>query len=298
MIAIDRSREPAPAILSKEFPDSPTPRDERQRAIDFYEDPNWNGKSFSYGRYSEDSVKDALQRLCHGKCAYCEIRLRTASWEDVEHWRPKNAVILNDGSEHKPGYYWLGAEWTNLLPSCQHCNRRSRHDDVRDDSIEQTGKQSLFPVDNEADRWLDRTQPDVETPLLLDPTEDDPSRYLRIDEGAVIHEKQAEGLDNLRAKESIEIYGLNRVELVTERQEHRARVVSWIRDVKRELRRYDRETDPEEKRESVDVIKEKLAFLKQERADTSPYLFMKKPLIDDFTKEFGGDLRRVGAVAS
>ena len=49
---------------------------------------------------------------------------------DIEHYRPKGAIIELDPSTYKPyrkskkvpalkpGYYWLAANWENLRPSC------------------------------------------------------------------------------------------------------------------------------------------------------------------------------------
>src|SRR5258708_1947390 len=75
-------------------------------------------------------LKWHLFELFHGKCAYCESKPQAVSTGDVEHYRPKAKV--KEDSRH-PGYYWLAYDITNLLPSCESCNRNF-------------GKMSQFPV--------------------------------------------------------------------------------------------------------------------------------------------------------
>ncbi|MCB1850940.1 MAG: hypothetical protein H6963_01380 [Chromatiaceae bacterium] len=293
MIFIDRNEVSEPVILTQI--DQRDYKTETQRARDHYEDPNWNGKtSFDYKRYKHDDVKKALRELCHDKCAYCESDFAVVSHEDIEHWRPKGAVILANGTERKPGYYWLGANWNNLLPSCQHCNRRSRHKDARDPTIEQTGKQNLFPVADEAERWTNPDMPNGEQPLLLNPCEDHPEEYLFVDQNAVICEKRADGLWNQRAHESISIYGLNRVELVNDRLEHRSLVVALIEDLEWAIRCWHRSKDNNEREDHRQFIERKLVMLAKQRGNASPYLFMKRPLIDDCIMRIGPDLEHIG----
>lgn len=58
-------------------------------------------------------IKDKLKQIYNNKCAFCETKLTETDTENkftVEHFRPKDY------------YYWLGAEWTNLFPTCVKCN--------------------------------------------------------------------------------------------------------------------------------------------------------------------------------
>jgi uncharacterized protein (TIGR02646 family) len=59
----------------------------------------------------------ALRRLAHGKCVYCEGKLDTQSYLEVEHYVAK--MIAPD----------LAFEWTNLLPVCQICNNTKSDQD-------------------------------------------------------------------------------------------------------------------------------------------------------------------------
>ncbi len=69
---------------------------------------------------NESRVIERLNDWYHGKCAYCERYYKL----DVEHYRPKGAISDEMGNSLRSnGYYWLGYEWSNLLPACISCNR-------------------------------------------------------------------------------------------------------------------------------------------------------------------------------
>src|SRR4051812_36358022 len=77
-------------------------------------------KGFEFAAYKNPAVVKALEAAFLGKCAYCEHRYDAGAPCDVEHYRPKGGVEI-DGDLTEPFYYWLAAEWTNLLPSCADC---------------------------------------------------------------------------------------------------------------------------------------------------------------------------------
>lgn len=289
MIRLERG--PAPKALAKKHPrDGLT---ETEKAIAHYTN-GWNGKTgFEFKRYGEDEVRRELQTMAHGKCAYCESRIHVVTHEDVEHWRPKGEVVEADGTALAGGYYWLGAEWTNLLPSCPHCNRRSRKD-LSAPGGALSGKQALFPVADPARRWRHHDAPNEEEPLLLDPVADEPADFLAEVEHGVLGEKHPAGRPNQRARESIAIYGLNRPDLVHERQEHRRRVEALVADVEICLARFDEATSAAARERERSHLRSKLAMLRDERAARSPYLFVKRPLIDDFVAGIGPELARRG----
>ncbi len=66
---------------------------------------------FDNNVYGSTAVKNELSTIFNDKCAFCETNTHAGAFHDVEHFRFKNH------------YYWLGYEWTNLLLSCQICNR-------------------------------------------------------------------------------------------------------------------------------------------------------------------------------
>ncbi len=177
-------------------------------------------KGMSFAAYGQDSVKAALHALFHGKCAYCESFYDATAPVDVEHFRPKGR--LAEDTAH-PGYWWLAADWDNLLPSCIDCNRRRRQRHAGADGTpmaESSGKQDQFPVtgphvaSHEADI-------EAERPLLIDPCRDDPARHLavRVDSDPLL--ALALPLDPpdqpQRGATAIRVHGLNRLALVQER---------------------------------------------------------------------------------
>lgn len=301
MIFVERSRVAEPASLSRTNDDGKT---ETDHAIEHYT-IGWDGKkAFPFSRYKENEVKAKLEELFDGKCAYCESRFRHVAPEDVEHWRPKGAVQLADGSEKKPGYYWLAATWSNLLPSCIDCNRRRRQVDVGHPEQEQSGKESLFPVGDEILRWTRHDLPDGETPLLLNPCVDDPSRYLQVvevEKKTVVKELQPAGtLENRRAEQTIAVFGLNRTNLVDERDEQRLLLLGFLDEARKYCAHLDRlPADP-----AVDPVRTdiramligKLAQIKTEIQPRRPYLMMKRPIVDGFMAELGPALRRHGII--
>ncbi len=292
MIPVQRGAEPA--ILSKPLSGGKT---ETEKAIEHYT-VGWDGKKqYPFARYKHDDVKAALETMFAGKCAYCESKFAHVSPEDIEHWRPKGAVTVAGGDERKPGYYWLAATWTNLLPSCIHCNRRQRQADARDPANEQSGKANRFPVADENHRWTrhDQANANGEEPLLLDPCQDDPSQFLTVDGEAVIHERRpADTRDNDRAKASIDVFGLNRRELVEERKKDRDEIVAVFHDVELYARLLPGLPAGPDRDDTRSALQAKLARLKQERATSSPYLLMKLSMIDEFTARVGPKLQALG----
>ncbi len=131
--------------------------------------------------YRHIQVRIALKKLFHEKCAYCETKITAGSDWDVEHFRPKGGVAENPAH---PGYYWLTYEWTNLYPSCTHCNQR-RKDRPRWGDLTMTGaggKGDQFPLEKEEARAMSHLD-DIrqEQPILLDPCFDVPEDHLSFD---------------------------------------------------------------------------------------------------------------------
>ena len=89
-------------------------------------------------RYQNPEIKAALITETHGKCAYCESKIKAVSYGDIEHILPKNKNARPD----------LFAEWTNLTLACEICNR--------------TNKKNYYNPDDP----------------LINPIEDDPSDFL------------------------------------------------------------------------------------------------------------------------
>lgn len=151
--------------------------------------------------YGHAEVKNALRAAQHAKCCFCEGKFEANAAADVEHYRPKRYSQQAPGSRKiYPGYYWLGYAWTNLLYSCQTCNR--------------SYKRNCFPLhdpETRARSHLDDLA--AEAPMLIDPAgPEDPRDHIRFrDEIAV-------GMTQI-GEITIEYLGLNRLPLVEERLE-------------------------------------------------------------------------------
>ena len=61
-------------------------------------------------KYRHPEIKTALDTMFHGKCAYCESKIRHVSDPHIEHYRPKLT------------FPQLTFAWDNLLPACGICN--------------------------------------------------------------------------------------------------------------------------------------------------------------------------------
>jgi uncharacterized protein (TIGR02646 family) len=161
---------------------------------------------FDNSLYGAKSVKNALIAAQQGKCAFCESKVRHVAHGDVEHYRPKGGVRQSDGDPlEQPGYFWLAYAWTNLFFACQLCN--------------QSFKKNLFPLADPTRRarsHLDNLTD--EQPMLIDPADEEPSAFIGF------REEMAFPIDdNLRARMTIEVLGLNREELAEFRLDHLAR---------------------------------------------------------------------------
>lgn len=175
--------------------------------------------------YGHDKVRAALEALFHDKCAYCETKVVAGSDWDVEHFRPKGKVAERDGH---PGYYWLAYEWSNLYPSCSHCNQR-RKDRPRWGDLQYAGsggKMDQFPLEDESARALSPADSlDAETRLLLDPCADHPEEHLRYTvDGQIVAVAGSR-----KGEVSIEVFHLRRRRLRDQRRNKVAAVVDLLK---------------------------------------------------------------------
>jgi len=141
----------------------------------------------------------------HKKCCYCERPRDVARESDIEHFRPK-AGVTNCGDA---GYWWLAYAWTNLLFSCRYCN--------------QEHKRNHFPLIDETARALrPRDRLARERPYLIDPSKEDPSQFIGFDwvgGNGLLVRPFGRDRETGRGSRTIEILGLDRLELNMERSE-------------------------------------------------------------------------------
>lgn len=154
------------------------------------------------GIYKDERVKQQLRTDQHDKCCYCETKgFAATSYEAVEHFRPKGGYQQAPAdSVAKPGYYWLAYDWPNLYLACTRCNTAY--------------KGNLFPLRYPAARAHNHAEMlSLEQPLLPDPATEDPAQHLTFVEDA------AQAMD-ARGQACIDIFGLDRPELIKQRIEH------------------------------------------------------------------------------
>lgn len=198
-------------------------RAETEVKLSIYRDPYYdaNGKTASH-------VIDKLNTWYHYKCAYCERRYKL----DVEHYRPKGEVrdLNNDlvtiadqngNQTQHPGYYWLGYEWSNLIPACISCNR----DGGKNSKFpNQGGYVSDAPLNNnelETERChVSHIELTVERPLMIHPEYDEVNRMFKFNidpekKGIEIEGADVEG----RGNTTINICQMNRPEIRMDRLE-------------------------------------------------------------------------------
>ena len=258
---------------------------ETLRAVQFYKNKKNHSKAFSFKVYSHETVKEALEELFGGKCAYCESDYSVVSPCDVEHWRPKGEVETESSKKIKPGYYWLAAKWENLLPSCTDCNRR-RYQKVGLGNGDRVllGKQNSFPLEPGSHRATKPDEERLEKPLLLHPCVDQPPKYLRFDkkDGVVLPRGKDLGGGKARAEASIKIYALNRSRLVMARKKVLLRIHKQIKRVQCAAQRVKRASTKririEEQETYEDEMKELLAFTDSKE----PYALMARQIVATF----------------
>ena len=243
MIQIDRNRVPAPEILT-------TPNGkgkvEQQNNITLMRKNPPEMDSLEFKVYKADEVRQALNQLFHHKCAYCESTYAGTAPVEVEHYRPKGRIAMGR-KKKEPGYYWLAAEWENLLPSCIDCNRARRQEIPGATPPTQTlGKGDQFPIANESMRANapgDEVN-EANVRLLLNPCLDQPEEHMEfycdlISQNVLVRPRHTPGgtEDNM-AKESIRVYALTRKGLADARME-RNLIIQWeLRQTEKFLNRW------------------------------------------------------------
>lgn len=198
-------------------------------------------ESFNFSAYKGDDVVTTLKSAFNGKCAYCESKILHVAPPDIEHFRPKGEVTEDDTH---PGYWWLAADWENLLLSCRDCNASRYHTvlEAKSGSLTGTvllaGKHCSFPVNgtyramSHADNYLD------EDPLLIDPTIKDPQNHLTwtLEHGsALAAPRSPDNIVDVYGDTSVKGYALNRSELVQARVDHANGLIKDIINIKKQV---------------------------------------------------------------
>ncbi len=228
-------------------------RREREAALKFFADPAHTGAAFSkpgFRAYGSADVRETLNEAFTFKCAYCESSYGPTQPVAVEHYRPKGRVTVAtkrpDGTVAqvpKPGYYWLASNWENLLPSCTDCNSPRGQLVPGATGPRTLGKADQFPIVSEASRASRPGEERRERRLLLHPYFDEPAEHLRfVDDPASLADGEVEpaprgrsGRPSRMGTVSIEVYALQRRELINARKAMLIRVRLALMDVEDDL---------------------------------------------------------------
>lgn len=177
-------------------------------------------KEPDFSVYKDEDLAAELKECFHSKCAYCESKYAHVSPEDIEHFRPKGKITTENGSL-VPGYYWLAADWNNLLISCNLCNRTKYLDYLGQTKKVKGGKYMQFPLTCPESQRVRSHLQDIESEdqyrLIMNPCIDFPEDYLTYDEKGIVSAK-ADAPSVARAQNTIDGFALWRKDLVEERE--------------------------------------------------------------------------------
>ena len=107
-------------------------------------------------------------------------------------------------------------------------------------------------------------------------------------------------MENRRAEQTIAVFGLNRADLVKERDEQRLLLIGFVEEARDHLAELDElrdrpEDDPRRARVRRRLLA-KLAQIKAQGQPSAPYLMMKRPIIGGLMAEIGPTLQRLGVI--
>lgn len=172
--------------------------------------------------YKTIEIKQKLEFIFNGKCAYCELRFLGIHF-DIDHFYPKKSVEKDSAIDPADnfGYFWLTYEWDNLFPSCAECNRTFSELDLFNQSNgikKNYGKKNQFPLQIPQNRYsinnFLNNDANFEEPLLINPCYEDPENHLIYFPNGDIAPRNG----SQKGKTTIEIFGLqSRSRLVQER---------------------------------------------------------------------------------
>jgi uncharacterized protein (TIGR02646 family) len=238
--------------------------------------------------YKHDDVKDELNKLFNEKCAYCETHYKTSGDLNIEHYRPKSEVKIEENNMTITGYWWLASEWSNLLPSCKRCN--SLYTYFEGDKKITLGKGNYFPISNI--NYVNRKSPKIrdeliEEPLLINPTVENPINYLEFifqNNNSIVCSKS----NSLKGMKSIQHYGLNRPELVKERSEELKKFADALINIDESIKDLIESNKYKQKKKFIVRIKKKFLNLFENYIDIErhSYIQAKVSYLVHWVKQF------------
>lgn len=280
MISVNKNSVNLPNVLDLNDPASKASK-ELEKATNHFAG---NGAKPKFAVYKDKNVKNKLDRLFNGKCAYCESQYAATQPMDVEHYRPKNAV---KGEGDHDGYWWLAMNWENLLPSCIDCNRERTQTFVLSDGSSKVmtlGKGSKFPIadiDNRA--YSPNDSLDDEEALLINPCTMQVQDHLKwkFDSGFCLAEHR-----DPAGKNSIEVYGLNRMGLVRRRTIVLRRLEALKRTIIGLARALELVSEPKVANIIETIIGECISDLEDHTNPEREFTGMAREFVDQFKSDF------------
>ncbi len=221
-ISLDLTNYKSPAYREREKLLNKYPREIKNRIKKIRSN---NSKERIFKAYGLLDVREALKKLFHNKCGYCETKISSGASLEIEHFRPKNRIDVEKNIQtgcYEPGYYWLAMDWDNLLLSCPHCNKSIIH--IKGEKA--TGKSCYFPLAEGCEHKRHKSfyddpnifEEEEKVRLLINPCKDIPEENLKF---LVYDKNELAGFvayKTIKGKVSIDAYGLNRPELHDDRK--------------------------------------------------------------------------------
>ncbi len=269
---------------------------EFDKARVFFNVPANKTRAFDFQAYKGEDVRDALRKMFHRKCAYCETFYAPAMPDDIEHYRPKGAYI-EDGKPKKPGYWWLAMAWANLLPSCADCNRARRQQIVGKERKETKGKANQFPLAPGSVRATTEADVAAEVPLLLNPTAGDrPDRHLEFLPDGIVRPALVKGAESERGQVTIDVLALLRRDLADARAvaaKETVAAIQHVRDTMDDIADFKALPDisAAKRKEKIEELRVRLdrniADMEAKAAPATPYSAVAEALVRAFKKANG-----------
>ena len=234
----------------------------------------------SYGFKAYLAAKKELERIFHKKCGYCELKYKAGLTGEVEHYRPKGRILTGDRKPIWPGYYWLAATWTNLVPVCSMCNKLNLVVDLTDGTERTTGKGERFPLVDESLRAKPEEDHASEEPLLLDPCVHKPADHLAFIEREG-HRALLSGQTD-KGRHTVEILGLNRADLVERRLERLLAMEALMTDIQAAHGRLARAANELDREEAIAEIQTKRDKLVAYQGDDQEFAALARHTVPPF----------------
>jgi uncharacterized protein (TIGR02646 family) len=297
MIQVDKTAYPCPANLKKKG------EQEKQKNIAIIE-VDINGV-LDFRAYKGSSVLPALQKLFHKKCAYCESIFGAVTPADIEHFRPKGKSFPKGVAKSGfIGYYWLAADWENLLLSCPGCNRSNTWETVNGVKPVTLGKHEQFPLEGgEIYRCLRHgddaaMQTEEQYRLLIHPCKENPEKFFEFidnysgaDDGAIKVKAGLSDFDTRKAQESIRVFALHRADLAKDRARHLDRLRSLTTTISYALTNYNTAAIAAEQKRHEEVIKNTVNQLLDLLKDGNPFIAMSKQVVAKCLGTLSADIK-------